>query len=85
MTCTACAACAEARRNRYSGLYVNGCTGCSLRGFSRSQMASDAVKTRDTSELRAALAAAHPGADVATLLKGVWQWWKDDRQTEGTA
>jgi len=81
---SSCPACAEARRNRYSGHYAAACLGCSLRGFSRSILASDAVRTRDTTELRAAIAAAHPGADAATLLKGVWQWWKDDRQQEAT-
>jgi len=77
-----CPACAEARRNRYSGEYRNGCLGCSLRGFSRSILAAEAVKTRDSTELRQAVTAAHPGHDAATLLKGVWQWWKDDRAQE---
>lgn len=79
-----CPACETARRNRYSGEYRNGCMGCSLRGFSRSQLASEAVKTRSTAELREALASAHPGTPVETLLKGVWQWWKDDRAQEAT-
>lgn len=82
MTCTVCA---EARRNRYSGMYAASCLGCSLRGFSRSQLAADAVKTRNSTELRQAVVTAHPGADPATLMKGVWQWWKDDRNQEGTA
>lgn len=82
MTCTACA---EARRNRYSGLYFAACLGCSLRAFSRSQLAKEAVSSRNTAELRAALVTAHPGADEATLLKGVWQWWKDEHQPTGAA
>lgn len=79
-----CPACETARRNRYSGEYRNGCLGCSLRGFSRSQLAKEAQQRRDTAELRAALVTAHPGADPASLLKGVWGWWKQDRQHEGT-
>lgn len=80
-----CLSCAEARRNRYSGIYHSGCLGCSLRGFSRSQLASDAVRTRSSAALREALAAAHPNSQVETLLKGVWDWWKSDRNQEGAA
>lgn len=80
-----CQSCAEARRNRYSGEYRHGCMGCSLRGFSRSQLASEAVRNRSTAALREALAAAHPHSQVETLLKGVWDWWKSDRNQQGAA
>ena len=75
MTCPSCAA---ARGNRYSGLYHSGCLSCSLRGFSRSLLAYDAVRTRSTADLRAALALAHPGMPFEEALKGVWDWWRHD-------
>jgi predicted nucleic acid-binding Zn-ribbon protein len=80
-----CPACTTARQNRYSGEYRSGCLGCGLRAFSRSQLAKEAHASRSNAELRAALATAYPGADVATLLKGVWQWWKDEHQSTGAA
>lgn len=77
-----CPSCTTARGNRYSGLYQSGCLSCSLRAFSRSLLAADAVRTRSTAALRDALALAHPQMPIEDALKGVWDWWRSDRQQE---
>ena len=79
-----CLSCDKVRANQYSGEYRVGCLQCSLRAFSRSMLAADAVRTRSTADLRAALQLAHPGTPIDAALRGVWAWWQSDRQHEGT-
>ena len=75
-----CPACDKARTNRYSGEYRSGCWQCTCRGFARSQLAAEAVKTRDAKPLRAALEKALPNVPQDSAVKTVWEWWRVDHQ-----
>ncbi len=75
MTCTACD---KARAVRFSGEYRNGCFQCVARGFARSTLAAEAVRTRSTAKLREALEKALPTTDKREALNAVWAWWKVD-------
>lgn len=73
-----CHACDKARSNRYAGEYRMGCQQCVARGFARSTLAADAVRTRSTAELRKALDKALPTMDPRLALQAVREWWKLD-------
>lgn len=75
MTCPECTA---ARVNRHHGIYRADCFDCCMRGFARSTFAADAVTSRSTGALRAALERAHPNVPVADSLQCVWRWWRVD-------
>ena len=51
-----------------------------MRGFARSMLAADAVRTRSTGELRVAIGLAYPGVDIEDALAQIWQWWRRDRE-----
>jgi len=73
-----CPACDKARSNRYSGEYRVGCFQCCARGFARSTLAADAVRTRDAEQLKDALAKALPTVPIDSALQAVREWWKFD-------
>lgn len=74
-----CPDCTEARRNPHSAAYRVGCFGCQMRGFARSRLAFDAVKSRSTADLRAALALSHPNVEPEVALRAIWDWWRHEK------
>ena len=83
---SSCTACAEARRNRYSGEYRRGCLGCDLRGLARSAVAKEATDMRSDAPFREALALSHPNIDADVAMAAIRDWWRLDHPTsEGTA
>lgn len=80
-----CDACAEARRNRYSGMYRAKCLGCSLRALARSSVAMDATQQKSDLPFRDALATLHPNVPVDVAMAAIRDWWKSDHpKPEGT-
>jgi hypothetical protein len=75
-----CQACADARRNRYSGGYRHGCLGCDLRGLSRSVAAMDALAMRNDKPFRDALALSHPNLDIDVAISAIRAWWRLDHE-----
>lgn len=75
-----CAVCERVRANPHLGEYANCCLSCEMRGYARSTLAHDAVKTRSTAAIRDALALSHPNHSAKDLLGTIWDWWRLDHQ-----
>lgn len=73
-----CPACDKARSTRWSGEYRKGCFQCCARGFARSTLAADAVRTRSAKALKEAMAKAQPNVPIDSAMTAAWDWWKFD-------
>lgn len=54
------------------------CSNCMARAVARSMVAHDAVRTRDTTELRETLARTLPGLTYEQAAAMVRKWWQHD-------
>ena len=73
-----CPACTKAAESPMSGIYHSSCMECGMRGYARSSLAADALKSRRSHALRAAIEKSHPQAAVEDALALVWKWWRID-------
>lgn len=82
MTAPACSHCARASAGVWFG-YLASCEGCAARAVARSLCAFEAVRTRQSADLRAVLARVLPAVPYEQARALVWDWWRIDHKRNG--